>query len=428
MTTTAETEEAVCPCHCCHVGGVASRVVPGYGSAHADVMIVGDIPSADDLEHGRPFSGKIGGLVDSAMAEAGLDPNSVRFDNVTLCRPREGKFPSDPATVAHCVSSLLCTVATVLPRVLVVLGANAHDALFKSGVKITERRGTVYTLNFHTPQMPIAALPAVLTYHPAFVSRSGGTAAEEYRQFVSDLAKAKAIATTQQPIPELFDPFLAQLSSPIRDVVTEVLTRAPDGFFTAATSSTGKYHPPWANEPAGLLLHSAAVSYLARQIVQEMGRSEYGDIVAGAGLIHDAAKGGWGNRSDYKMHPENVAGIAMVAALRLGVHEDPAIVAMVGALATHMGQWGAQDKKPRTWCELALALADLALSNPGAPHPLRPSLDATGFDGYTNEYARLERYTVSGVDELMAAARRACASLRPGFLSGALSRKDGAAS
>ena len=428
MTTTAEMGDGVRSCHDCHVGGGASRVVPGYGSPHADVMVVGDMPSADDLEHGRPFSGKIGSLVDSAIAEAGLGPDSARFDNVTLCRPLEGKFPSDAATVAHCVSGLLCTVETVLPRVLVVLGANAHDALFRSGVKLTERRGTVYTLNFHTPRLPIAALPVVLTYHPSFVNRSGGAASEQYRQFVSDLAKAKAVATTQQPIPELFGPFLAALRSPVRDVVTELLTHAPDCFFTAATSSTGKYHPPWANEPAGLLLHSAAVSYLARQIVQEMGRGEYGDIVAGAGLIHDAAKGGWGNRSDYKMHPENVAGIAMVAALRLGVHEDAAIVALIGALATHMGQWGAQDKKPRTWCELALALADLALSNPGAPHPLRPSLDATGFDGYANEYARLERYTMSGVDELMAGARRACASLRPGFLSGALSRKDGAAS
>lgn len=42
----------------------------------------------------------------------------------------------------------------------------------------------------------------------------------------------------------------------------------PDYFFEAPASSTGKYHPAFANEPGGLILHSLAAARYADSVME----------------------------------------------------------------------------------------------------------------------------------------------------------------
>lgn len=75
----------------------------------------------------------------------------------------------------------------------------------------------------------------------------------------------------------------------------------PDYFFTKLASSSGKYHPAFANRSNGLMLHSLAVVRLADQLYQMTepedficdfdDNSEYNDLICAAWL-HDMFKYG----------------------------------------------------------------------------------------------------------------------------------------
>ena len=77
-----------------------------WDQPRADVMLVGEAPGAQEDLAGVPFVGRSGQLLDSLLAEAGLDRSSVAVANVLKCRPpgnrkpRRGRGRALPA-VAH---------------------------------------------------------------------------------------------------------------------------------------------------------------------------------------------------------------------------------------------------------------------------------------------------------------------------------------
>src|SRR4051794_41775594 len=54
------------PCETC------THFVPGEGSAHARIVIVGEAPGASEDKAGPPFVGPAGKLLDSLLPEAGI--------------------------------------------------------------------------------------------------------------------------------------------------------------------------------------------------------------------------------------------------------------------------------------------------------------------------------------------------------------------
>ena len=81
----------------------------------------------------------------------------------------------------------------------------------------------------------------------------------------------------------------------IRKFVYEALAKVSDDFWTAPTSSSGRYHPPESNvEPTGLLVHIVKALEIADGLFSYYGvtRQISKDIVNAALLLHDCYKGG----------------------------------------------------------------------------------------------------------------------------------------
>src|ERR671923_1866206 len=118
----------------------ATNMVPGEGSATAEVMLVGEAPGASEDELGRPFVGRAGRLLDELLAEAGLEREQVFITNVVKARPPGNRDPR-AAEVAHHMPWLEAELALVRPRLVVPLGRHAL-AHFTAGVKISDVHGT----------------------------------------------------------------------------------------------------------------------------------------------------------------------------------------------------------------------------------------------------------------------------------------------
>jgi uracil-DNA glycosylase family 4 len=143
------------PCETC------TNMVPGEGSATADVMLVGEAPGATEDALGRPFVGRAGQLLDELLGAAGLERAAVYITNVVKARPPGNRDPRADE-VAHHMPWLEAELALVQPRLVVPLGRHAL-AHFAPGVKISDVHGTVRTQRGRT-LFPL--------YHPAAALRS----------------------------------------------------------------------------------------------------------------------------------------------------------------------------------------------------------------------------------------------------------------
>jgi DNA polymerase len=140
----------------------ATNLVPGEGSGHAGVVLVGEAPGAREDATGRPFVGASGKLLDRLLAEAGLDRESVFITNVVKARPPGNRDPRADE-VAHHGPWLERQLAVIRPRLIVPLGRHAL-AHFAPGLKISDTHGR-----------PAAAGGYDLfpLYHPAAALRGG---------------------------------------------------------------------------------------------------------------------------------------------------------------------------------------------------------------------------------------------------------------
>lgn len=182
-------------CRGCELYADATQAVVGEGPADAPLMVLGEQPGDKEDLAGEPFVGPAGKLLDKALAEAGIDPESVFRTNVvkhfrfggTRGKQRIHKSPSR-VHVAACGPWLVAELSIVRPRGVVVLGGTAGKALFGSSFRVGETRGRFvdWPEKFPVPDPPQWVLTTV---HPSAVLRSRDRE-EDRAAFVADLATA----------------------------------------------------------------------------------------------------------------------------------------------------------------------------------------------------------------------------------------------
>ena len=119
----------------------ATNLVPGEGSATAEVMLVGEAPGAKEDETGRPFVGAAGKLLDGLLAEAGLARADVFITNVVKARPPGNRDPKADEVVHH-LPWLVAQLEVIRPKLLVPLGRHAL-VRFVPDATITQAHGRV---------------------------------------------------------------------------------------------------------------------------------------------------------------------------------------------------------------------------------------------------------------------------------------------
>ena len=110
-------------------------------------MLVGEQPGDGEDRAGRPFVGPAGRMLDQALEEAGIDRELAYVTNVVkhFKFERRGKLrlhkKPNAEQVHACFPWLESELAVVRPRVLVLLGATAAQALLGSSFRVSRQRG-----------------------------------------------------------------------------------------------------------------------------------------------------------------------------------------------------------------------------------------------------------------------------------------------
>lgn len=183
-------------CARCALADTRTNVVFGEGDPDAKLMFVGEAPGEQEDNEGRPFIGKAGKLLTQYINRMGFRRNEVYIANVIKCRPPENRKPNR-AEVSECLTFLQRQIGIVQPKLLIVMGATALDALFDVESKITQIRGQTLMLG---------KTPAIITWHPSYVLRTGKDSAKEMWEDCLKAVAALGLETTEDDLlwlPEL---------------------------------------------------------------------------------------------------------------------------------------------------------------------------------------------------------------------------------
>ncbi|MGH9298339.1 MAG: UdgX family uracil-DNA binding protein [Acidimicrobiales bacterium] len=179
-------------CRACPLWQRATQPVFGEGKAGVPLMIVGEQPGDREDIEGEPFVGPAGHLLDRALGDASIERSTTYVTNAVKHfkweergKRRLHKRPT-PSELLACLPWLEAELAAVAPRLLLLLGATATDAVLGSGVRVLRDRGKVMESRL--------GVPALVTVHPSSIlrSRDEEERAKQYDAFVDDLKTARS--------------------------------------------------------------------------------------------------------------------------------------------------------------------------------------------------------------------------------------------
>ncbi len=169
-TTVQESEtwrdlrQRVAKCQQCELHRERTQTVFGVGDHHADWLIIGEAPGAEEDKQGEPFVGRAGKLLNNMLFALGLQREQVFIANILKCRPPKNRDPK-PEEVSACSSYLREQIDLIQPKIILAVGRIAAQNLMKTETPIGKMRGQRY-------QYADTGIPVVVTYHPAYLLRS----------------------------------------------------------------------------------------------------------------------------------------------------------------------------------------------------------------------------------------------------------------
>ena len=149
----------------CELKKSATNIVFADGNPKAKIMLVGEGPGSNEDQEGLPFVGRAGALLDKMLASIDLNRKNVYITNVVNYRPPENRRPTE-GEIARYLPYLRKHIEIINPKILVLLGSTALNALIGNEIVISKARGQWIEKQFGECKTSV-----IITFHPAFLMR-----------------------------------------------------------------------------------------------------------------------------------------------------------------------------------------------------------------------------------------------------------------
>ena len=149
----------------CELKKNATNIVFSDGSIHSKIMIIGEGPGANEDTEGKPFVGRAGKLLNKMLEAINLKRENVYISNVVNYRPPSNRKPTEKE-VERYLPYLISHIEIINPKILILLGSTALNALIGDGVVISKARG-----NWIQKEIGNSKPWIIASFHPAFLMR-----------------------------------------------------------------------------------------------------------------------------------------------------------------------------------------------------------------------------------------------------------------
>ena len=149
----------------CSLKSRATNIVFSDGNPKSKIMLVGEAPGSNEDQEGLPFVGRAGALLDKMLASINLNRKNVYISNIINYRPPENRRPTD-VEVNRYMPFIKKHIEIINPKILVLLGSTAMNALIGNDIVISKARGKWIDKEFGSCKTSV-----IITFHPAFLMR-----------------------------------------------------------------------------------------------------------------------------------------------------------------------------------------------------------------------------------------------------------------
>lgn len=177
--------DKISKCQRCQLCKTRTNVVPGTGIKNPLVLVIGEGPGHDEDLATLPFVGKAGQLLDKMLAAISLSRNQNCFiANIVKCRPPQNRDPL-PEEISACSSFLEAQITVLKPKMILLMGRIAAQAVLKTSLGINALRGKFADYN---------GIPVMPTYHPSALLRNEELKAPAWQDLKAFRAKLSELS------------------------------------------------------------------------------------------------------------------------------------------------------------------------------------------------------------------------------------------
>ncbi len=149
----------------CELKKQAKNIVFCDGNPKSKIMLIGEAPGANEDQEGLPFVGRAGILLDKMLAAIHLDRKKVYISNIINYRPPDNRRPTEEE-IKRYLPFIIKHIEIINPKILILLGSTAMNALIGKDVVISKMRGEWIEKKIGNCKTSI-----IITFHPAFLIR-----------------------------------------------------------------------------------------------------------------------------------------------------------------------------------------------------------------------------------------------------------------
>ena len=149
----------------CSLKSSSTNIVFSDGNPKSKIMLVGEAPGSNEDQEGLPFVGRAGALLDKMLASINLNRKNVYISNIINYRPPENRRPTNEE-VNRYMPFIKKHIEIINPKILVLLGSTAMNALIGNDIVISKARGKWIDKEFGSCKTSV-----IITFHPAFLMR-----------------------------------------------------------------------------------------------------------------------------------------------------------------------------------------------------------------------------------------------------------------
>ena len=149
----------------CDLKNNAKKMVFNDGNINSQIMIVGEGPGEKEDEIGKPFVGDAGNLLNKMLSAININRESVYITNVVNFRPPNNRKPTS-AEINRYSIYLRKHILIINPKILIIMGSTAMEALVGNNIKISKDRGKWKEIIIKNK-----TFTSIVTFHPAYLLR-----------------------------------------------------------------------------------------------------------------------------------------------------------------------------------------------------------------------------------------------------------------
>ena len=149
----------------CDLKNHANQLVFSDGNFRSKIMLVGEGPGQKEDETGKTFMGDAGKLLNKMLAAIDIKRESIYITNVVNYRPPNNRKPTT-AEINKYSKFLYEHISIINPKILIIMGGTAMEALIGNNFKISKERGI-----WKDVIIKGKTYLSIVTFHPAYLLR-----------------------------------------------------------------------------------------------------------------------------------------------------------------------------------------------------------------------------------------------------------------